>query len=70
LRSFFNVIVSELAEIFEARSKEEKTVSNFFKTDGKYTETILGVIMNRFIINEVKRDEINKYLNIFNTSKQ
>ena len=45
--------------------KEEKTVSNFFKTDKKYRHMILKRLVNRYVNNKMKANELEKYLSIF-----
>jgi hypothetical protein len=48
------------------REKEEKTVSNFFKTDPKYRNVILKHFITRWYKNPMKVKEVEQYLQIFN----
>jgi len=48
LKGFFNDIIVELTDLYQSREAEEKTVSNFFKTDFKYRTVILKRFVDRW----------------------
>lgn len=46
-------------------SGEATSVSNYFKTDSKYFESIIPYILNTFINNYVYKEECDKYMELF-----
>jgi hypothetical protein len=58
-------LICELADFYDKREKEEKTVSNFFKVDFKYYQLILKQIVSRYYNNPRKKNEIEQYMEIF-----
>ena len=66
LFGLFSAIIYELSSLYEMREKEEKTVSNFFKTDPKYRNVILKHFITRWYKNPMKVKEVEQYLQIFN----
>ena len=66
LFGLFSAIIYELSSLYEMREKEEKTVSNFFKTDPKYRNVILKHFITRWYKNRMKVKEVEQYLQIFN----
>jgi len=48
LKGFFNDIIVEVTDLYQSREAEEKTVSNFFKTDLKYRNVILKRFVDRW----------------------
>jgi len=65
LDSLFSDLVLEISSLYQGRVNEEKTVSNFFKTDKKYRNVILKHLISRYVNNKMKANELDKYLNIF-----
>lgn len=66
LYGFFNEMVNEIYGIYEPRIKEEKTVSNFFKSDDKYRNIILKRIIERYFLKGAPRQgDLPGYLKIF-----
>lgn len=67
LESLFGNIIREVATAYSDRESEEKTVSNFFKTDPKYRNIILKRIKSVFYDDVIrKKDLTDNYLSIFN----
>ena len=66
LNGLFNNIIYEVYSLYKNRMGEEKTVSNFFKTDEKYQNVILKHIVSRMINNEIEKKRLfDDYLKIF-----
>jgi hypothetical protein len=65
LFSLFLDIITELTQVYQGVKQDEKTVSNFFKTDNKYYIKILPHFINRYIRNAVKKREVDSYLILF-----
>lgn len=63
--SLFTDIAAELGSLYEPRAKEYKTVSNFFKSDVTYRDTILRHLINRYLMNPMKKKEMDGYLEVF-----
>jgi DNA-dependent RNA polymerase auxiliary subunit epsilon len=69
LNGLFQLIIAELSNIYRIREKEEKNVSNFFKTDTKYQKIIIKHFIDTVFNNEYRMKEVNDYLEIIgNTS--
>jgi len=68
LNGLFQLIIAEVSYLFNQREKEEKTVSNFFKTDSKYQNIIIKHFVDNIINNQYKIKELDAYIEIFNTS--
>jgi hypothetical protein len=49
LSGFFNGMIEEIADLYDSREQEEKTVSNFFKSDSKYRNIILKKIIDHYL---------------------
>jgi len=65
LNGLFQLIIMELSNLYKMREKEEKTVSNFFKADGKYQKIIIKHFIDSVFNNEYRMNEVNNYLEIF-----
>jgi hypothetical protein len=66
LFDLFTEIISEVVSLYQTREKEEKTVSNFFKTDQKYYTVILKHITNKYYRQKIKERNLKRdYLKIF-----
>lgn len=65
LNGLFQLIITELSSIYRTREKEEKNVSNFFKTDTKYQKIIIKHFIDTVFNNEYRMKEVNDYLEIF-----
>jgi hypothetical protein len=65
LNGLFFDIICEISSLYQMREQEEKTISNFFKTDTKYRNVILKHIINRYYSNPMKAKERDNYLQIF-----
>lgn len=65
LNSLFQLVIAELSNLYKMREKEEKNVSNFFKTDHKYQQTIIKYFIDSVFNNSYKMKEVNDYLEIF-----
>jgi hypothetical protein len=65
LYGLFSDLIYEIKMLYENREGEEKTVSNFFKTDDKYQHVILKHIVARYYENPKKAKEREDYLKIF-----
>lgn len=65
LSGLFTDIIYEIKTLYDNREGEEKTVSNFFKTDYKYQHVILRHIVSRYYENPKKAKEREEYLKIF-----
>lgn len=65
LYGLFSDLIYEIKTLYENREDEEKTVSNFFKTDYKYQHVILKHIVARYYENPKKAQERDEYLKIF-----
>jgi hypothetical protein len=64
LNGLFQLIISELSNLYRIREKEEKTVSNFFKTDSKYQRIIIKHFIDYVFNSEYRMLEVNDYLEI------
>ena len=65
LEALFSVIINELSNLYSTREQEEKTVSNFFKTDNKYRNIVQKHLIQRIYQNPYHRKELEQYLEIF-----
>ncbi|MBR9847018.1 MAG: hypothetical protein GYB35_13335 [Algicola sp.] len=65
LNGLFQLIIMELSNLYKMREKEEKNVSNFFKTDNKYQNIIIKHFIDSIFNNEYRMKEVNDYLEIF-----
>lgn len=65
LNGFFQLIIMELSNLYKQREKEEKNVSNFFKTDYKYQKIIIKHFIDSIFNNQFRMQEVNHYLEIF-----
>ena len=65
LHGLFSDLIYEIKTLYENREDEERTVSNFFKTDDKYQHVILKHIVARYYENVKKAKEREDYLTIF-----
>lgn len=68
LNGLFQLIIAELSNIYRIREKEEKNVSNFFKTDNKYQKIIIKHFIDTVFNNEYRMKEVNDYLEIIGNS--
>lgn len=66
LNSLFQLLIIELSDLYRSREKEEKNVSNFFKTDTKYRTIILKYFIDRILNNAYKMNELKTYMSVFN----
>jgi len=65
LDGLFSFIVYQLYSVYTQRSKEEKTVSNFFKTDAKYRNIIIKHLIQKVYQIKIERNKLeNDYLKI------
>ena len=62
LNSLFIEIISEIADVYKRNEQNYKTVTNFFKTDKYYQVDIVNHLINRYINNETKKQEIKNYI--------
>jgi len=67
LDSLFYGIVAEIADFYKTREGEEKSVSNFFKSDQKYRDVILKRIVSRYYNTPMKKKELDRYLELFSS---
>lgn len=65
LKSLFIDIINEIKDLYKNRENEEKTVSNFFKSDTKYVDIMLKHLVTRYIKTPSRKKEIDKYMEIF-----
>jgi hypothetical protein len=66
LNGFFSEIIEDLEHLYKDREAEEKTVSNFFKTDLKYRNVILRRFINRYYTKGAYKEKFRDYyLDIF-----
>lgn len=62
LNALFSTIVYEIFNIYSIRSKEEKSVANFLKTDYKYRNYIIKNILSRLYQNKIELNRLEAYL--------
>jgi hypothetical protein len=62
LHALFFELISEIADIFSSNEQNYKTVTNFFKLDKYYQIDILSHLINRYVNNPVKKNEIKGYV--------
>lgn len=65
LNGLFQMIIMELSNLYKMREKEEKNVSNFFKTDNKYYSIIIKHFIDSIFNNDYRMREVTDYLSIF-----
>jgi len=66
LHGLFSYIVYQLYSVYNQVKSDERTVSNFFKTDTKYRNIILRHIIQMIYQNKIEFNKINNdYLKIF-----
>ena len=65
LNGLFQLIIMELSNLYKMREKEEKNVSNFFKTDNKYNSIIIKHFIDSIFNNDYRMREVNDYMEIF-----
>ena len=65
LNGLFQLIIMELSNLYKQREKEEKNVSNFFKTDAKYHRIIIKHFIDSIFNNNYRIKEVNSYMEIF-----
>lgn len=65
LNALFSTIVYEISNIYTIRSKEEKSVANFLKTDYKYRNFIIKNIISRLYQNKIELNKLEQYLKVF-----
>lgn len=66
LNGLFQLMIMELSNLYKQREKEEKNVSNFFKTDAKYQKIIIKHFIDSIFNNSYRIKEVNSYMEIFN----
>ena len=65
MNGLFQLIIMELSNLYKQREKEEKNVSNFFKTNNKYNQIIIMHFIDSVFNNQFRMKEIEKYLEIY-----
>jgi len=65
MNGLFQLIIMELSNLYKQREKEEKNVSNFFKTNYKYNQIIITHFIDSIFNNQFRMNEIKKYLEIY-----
>jgi len=67
LYGFFNDMIIEVEDIYNTRSEEELTVSNFFKKDGNYRNVILRRLVDRYYVQpgSLRAKDLRYYLEMF-----
>ncbi|WP_412463842.1 AIPR family protein [Flavobacterium mekongense] len=69
LNGLFQLIIAELSNIYRIREKEEKNVSNFFKTDSKYQKIIIKHFIDTVFNNDYRMKEVNDYIEILHSTE-
>jgi len=70
LNGLFQLIIMELSNLYKQREKDERNVSNFFKTDTKYQKIIIKHFIDSVFNNDYRMKEVNTYLETLNNVKQ
>lgn len=66
LFDLFTETKTEVVSLYKTREQEEKTVSNFFKTDEKYFHVILPYIVSKYYRQKIKQQNLKRdYLVLF-----